>query len=336
MASNETFTFRQKIDDNSPIILVDVDETLYNKAGLNLKLIEYLKGKPNIFLFTKMDIQTINTTIYFLMNDHFTNDPKQKMSSDIYYIRLFLCKKLLELGVYINGIITPSDINTSYPGEFYELVFMHIDKFILNYKIEEYNDSNTYNGLNEKKNTKLKLRKFNKYKNTQIENLQDEVQDYLKSNFSPELLAKNFNDDTKAKMFVITYNYFMKNKNTNSPVIYIDDNDLQLNSVLVAANDLKKKLNIDIDLIALKSITEDKNINDDDVIFLNDYEKAINEKRRQNMNITNTTKNTNTTLVGGSKLKIHKYKIKTNKIKKNKSKTYKNKTHKYKNSKKHN
>ena len=312
MATDETlsFKFQQKTDNNEPIILVDVDETLYNMAGLNTALINYLRGKPNIYLFTKMDRHSIDNTLTYLINDHFEPaESTQKYSFDKYYIRFFLLQLLLMRGVIINDIITPSDINIGIPGDFYKQVFMKIDKFILNYNIENYVDNNDYSNLNDKTTQRQKIKNFIKYKTDQISTLKEQLNKYINTEIDTDLINKNINPETKAEMFKFTYKYFTKHK--YSSFIYIDDDNKQLDAVLTMANEIKTQQNINLKVI--KSIIEkdtEKNMYDD-VIFITDYENAIPYEIISNKPIT-----------GGSKLKYKKYKNKTHKYKTHKTKKY--------------
>ena len=125
-------------------------------------------------------------------------------------------------------------------------------------------------------------------------------------------------DDTKGPMFKFTYEYFREKQN-NSSFIFIDDNDKQLFSVSnVAVNINHSKPNLNLNLIAIKSITENQT-SDGDVIFLEDYENAIPYK------IQNNTRISKPTIIGGSKLKYKNKTHKTHKTKKHKYKTHKTK-----------
>jgi hypothetical protein len=115
-------TLNYTIVPDQPIYLVDVDGTLL-KAGedpnsistvhqLNNGLVEFLKNKPNVFLFTKMTGESVRNSL---------NNQETKLFKNNLTLRYILCEELKKNKINIMGIITPGDIsiNPPNPGKHY-------------------------------------------------------------------------------------------------------------------------------------------------------------------------------------------------------------------------
>ncbi len=92
-----------------PIYLVDVDGTLIKESKrLNDGLVAFLRGKPNVFLFTKMSHDTVMIGV---------KNIQEVFGSTPLLIRYNLINTLLAKGVTIQGVITPGDVKRSSNSE---------------------------------------------------------------------------------------------------------------------------------------------------------------------------------------------------------------------------
>lgn len=211
------------IVEGEPIYLVDVDGTLLKRSEiLNDGLFTFLRGKPNVFLFTKMNHASVMTAIEQI-NMGFGYTPS--------LIRYQLIRELTKRGVAIQGVITPGDVK-------------RFKKKTGTYLVPGTNYVN-YLG-------KLEYDNF-------INPSDQPVSSFLSPE---EESKEKENDDTrddpqelKNEMYKMAKIYFSTRFNHHGPIVFIDDGYEQLLSV--GMQELMEPLEDSIPLILIK-VTEGK------------------------------------------------------------------------------